>query len=246
MCCRGPQSHLARSRAHRDLFANSNVIETIVVDVTDGLKGGRIPELVRSPRDSGDISVVDPGVARRSRHIDIVEGITVNVGLIEGGTAKNTVPDFAKCVVDARFHTQSDANALVAAMNALVASPFRDVARLEEAHVNLEGGVMRPPMEATTGNQELRRRYENCATQCGLQVGEAPLQGGGSDANLLAGHGVPCIDGLGPAGDHFHKVEEWASLDSLQRRTEALALFLLNDLRQDDGSLDNEWPGAAK
>ncbi len=59
-------------------------------------------------------------------------------------------------------------------------------------------------------------------------MGEAPLQGGGSDANLLAANGVPVIDGLGPFGKHFHKVEEWSSLSSLQKRTEALASFLVH------------------
>ena len=63
----------------------------------------------------------------------------------------------------------------------------------------------------------------------GLKVGAAPLQGGGSDANLLAAHGVPAIDGLGPFGKHFHKIEEWSSLSSLNKRTKALARFLAEE-----------------
>ena len=100
----------------------------------------------------------------------------------------------------------------------------------------LVGGITRPPMEATHATQELRARYERHAAAVGLQIGEAPLQGGGSDANLLAARGVPCIDGLGPAGRHYHRVDEWSSLDSLRRRTQALALFLaeerVDDLRE--------------
>ena len=57
-------------------------------------------------------------------------------------------------------------------------------------------------------------------------MGEAPLQSGGSDANLLAACGVPSIDGLGPCWRDFHRVTEWSSLGSLLKRTQALACFL--------------------
>ena len=161
---------------------------------------------------------------------DYARGVTVNVGLIEGGTAKNTVPDYAKCVVDTRFERVADADALVRELEAIAADPFAGLEgipeRLREATLTLGGGVTRPPMEASAQSQALRRAYERHAVPAGLQHGEAPLQGGGSDANLLAAHGVPSIDGLGPFGEHFHKVEEWSSLDSQKRRTIALATFL--------------------
>ncbi|MEX1363924.1 MAG: M20/M25/M40 family metallo-hydrolase, partial [Nannocystaceae bacterium] len=161
---------------------------------------------------------------------DYERGITVNVGIIEGGTAKNTVPDHARCVIDSRFLTVADAHEVVARMQALAADPFGDEAdvpeRLRQAEVELLGGIMRPPMEVIEGTQALRLRYEAHAVAAGLAVGEAPLQGGGSDANLLAAHGVPCIDGLGPHGKLFHNPGEWSSLSSLQRRTQALACLL--------------------
>lgn len=171
---------------------------------------------------------------------DYDRGVTVNVGLIEGGTAKNTVPDHASVTVDTRFATVADAEAVVAAIEALVADPYAGLVgvpeRLREVRFELVGGITRPPMEATHATQELRARYERHAAAVGLQIGEAPLQGGGSDANLLAARGVPCIDGLGPAGRHYHRVDEWSSLDSLRRRTQALALFLaeerVDDLRE--------------
>jgi glutamate carboxypeptidase len=161
---------------------------------------------------------------------DYARGVTVNVGLIAGGTAKNTVPDEAHCIVDARFERGDDAQAVLDSLRALVNEPIlatADVpARLREAEVVLEGGITRPPMEATAATQALRRRYERFASLVGLGVGEAPRQGGGSDANLLAGMGVPVIDGLGPFGRFFHKPQEWSSLRSLRRRTQALALFV--------------------
>lgn len=162
---------------------------------------------------------------------DYARGLTLNVGLVEGGTAKNTVPDSATCVVDARFIHLEDGAHLLRALDEIAADPFRGldgevVTRVREATFELSGGISRPPMEAHDDSQRLRERYEVHARAAGLKTGAAPLQGGGSDANLLAAQGVPCIDGLGPYGQHFHKVEEWSSLESLKRRTQALACFL--------------------
>lgn len=160
---------------------------------------------------------------------DYARGVTLNVGLIEGGTAKNTVPALARCQIDARFETVADAERVTAALGALAPDPFAVLAlpeRLRGVTVEVEGGVTRPPMEASPATQRLRAVYEPFAAASGLQVGECPLQGGGSDANLLAADGVPCIDGLGPYGQYFHQTEEWSSLDSLRRRTAALAWFL--------------------
>jgi len=165
---------------------------------------------------------------------DHSRGVTLNVGLIEGGTAKNTVPDEAHCVIDTRFITQADAEDVVGQLQAIARDPFAGVsdvpAKFVDVRVELTGRVTRPPMEATAGNQILRELYEASGEPCGLKIGEAPLQGGGSDANLLASHGVPCIDGLGPFGKNFHKIEEWSSLESLERRTQALARFLVEGL----------------
>lgn len=161
---------------------------------------------------------------------DYERGVTLNVGLIEGGTAKNTVPELARCQIDARFETVADAERVTSVLFALARDPFAAVPhapeRLRGVQVEISGGITRPPMEATPATQRLRAAYEPFAAACGLQVGEAPLQGGGSDANLLAAYGVPVIDGLGPFGQYFHQVEEWSSLDSLRRRTAALAWFL--------------------
>jgi glutamate carboxypeptidase len=172
-------------------------------------------------------------VDRVERLTDYARGVTVNVGLIEGGTAKNTVPASAKCQIDARFETVADAERVAAYLHQLAREPFAGLAdvpeRLREVTVEVSGGITRPPMEATAASQRLRGVYEPYAAACGLQVGECPLQGGGSDANLLAADGVPCVDGLGPYGQHFHETEEWCSLDSLRRRTAALACFLAEE-----------------
>lgn len=151
-------------------------------------------------------------------------GITVNVGLFQGGTARNTVPETATCDIDVRFERAADAQWLHLAMQQIAAAELPD--RLADVRVELTGGIHRPPMEPTEATRALAERYGAHARRAGLGDGPAPLQGGGSDANLLARAGVPAIDGLGPYGRHYHRTDEWCSLDSLRRRTGALATWL--------------------
>lgn len=155
---------------------------------------------------------------------DYARGITVNVGVIEGGTAKNTVPDRAACVIDVRFVTAATVDEVDARLREIVAAPLPE--RLRGATFALSGHITRPPMEATDANEALRLAYENHARVTGLGAGPAPRQGGFSDSNLLAAHQIPTIDGLGPYGKGDHSAEEWCSLTSLRRRTQALALYL--------------------
>ncbi|MFV2067753.1 MAG: M20/M25/M40 family metallo-hydrolase [Pirellulales bacterium] len=161
---------------------------------------------------------------------DYAQGATANVGTIRGGTAKNTVPGQAQCTIDVRTTTRGAARDVDAALRQLAGDPLASVAdlppRLAEAEVQIEGGIRRPPMESSSASEQLRERYEVHARLANLGTGRAPLQGGGSDANLLAAAAVPVIDGLGPYGKGMHTADEWISLESLRRRTQALATFL--------------------
>ncbi|MBK6916125.1 MAG: M20/M25/M40 family metallo-hydrolase [Deltaproteobacteria bacterium] len=167
---------------------------------------------------------------------DYARGVTVNVGVIEGGSSKNTVPERARCLLDTRFDTLADAQRVIAQLQAWAAQPFGpddDVPdKLRTVRASLGGAMTRPPMEPSPASQALRLRYETCAAAVGLGVGEAPRQGGGSDGNLLAAFGVPSIDGLGPWGKNFHQTSEYSSLTSLRRRTQALALVLAQELER--------------
>lgn len=150
---------------------------------------------------------------------------TVNVGLVEGGTSANTVPALAWCTIDGRHADPADAALLEAGLRAAITAPLP--ARYAGARVELEGRFHRPPMVATESSRAWMERYAIEARAVGLGGGEAPLQGGGSDANLFAALGVPSIDGLGPAGGGAHQTSEHCSLESLRRRTVALARFLI-------------------
>ena len=162
---------------------------------------------------------------------DYAAGTTVNVGLVKGGTSKNTVPESAECGIDIRVTSREAGERVMAALENIASDPFggSDVypPKLGKVGVQLENVLFRPPMESTPASKSLRETYETFAQREGLGTGAAPLQGGGSDANLLSANGVPCIDGLGPYGKFMHSPKEWSSLESLRKKTRALAGFLL-------------------
>lgn len=160
---------------------------------------------------------------------DYARGITVNVGLFGGGTSKNTVPERAECKLDLRYETVADAEALVAGLRAAAESA---AAAVPGVRLEVQGGINRLPLERTVASAALRDEYAACARASGLGDGEAPLLGGGSDANTVAPLGVPAIDGLGPRGAGFHTTTEYVELESFVPKCEALVRFLVGRLPQ--------------
>lgn len=156
------------------------------------------------------------------RATDLGRGVTVNVGLFQGGTSANTVPAEARCQVDFRYVHAVDGHALLATFD----QAARALGDETGARFVLEGGIRRAPLERTDASLALLRRYEACALAEGLAGGEAALQGGGSDANTVSAVGVPAIDALGPRGKGFHTHDEHIELPTLGQRTRALVRFL--------------------
>lgn len=154
---------------------------------------------------------------------DYARGVTVNVGQFTGGTSKNTVPERAECSLDLRYETVADAEALVSALRAAAEAA---AASVPGVRVEVSGGANRLPLEKTAASSALKDEYAACARACGLGDGEAPLLGGGSDANTVAPLGVPAIDGLGPRGAGFHTTNEFVELASFVPKCEALVRFL--------------------
>jgi glutamate carboxypeptidase len=160
------------------------------------------------------------------RMTDYARGLTVNVGMFNGGTSKNTVPETATCMLDLRYETVADAHALVEALRAAAAEA---AAAVPGTMLEVSGGANRLPLERTPASAALRDEYAACARAEGLGDGEAALLGGGSDANTIAPLGVPAIDGLGPRGAGFHTTTEYVELATFAPKIRALVRFLLAD-----------------
>lgn len=145
------------------------------------------------------------------------QGVTVNVGTIDGGIRANMVAPQSQAVVDVRVLHQADVSRIETAIHGL--QPITPGTRLE-----ITGGIGRPPLEPTLGNQALWQRAEVAADELGFSLNQATA-GGGSDGNTTSLY-TPTLDGLGAVGDNAHAPGEFVYLDSLIERT-ALAVKLL-------------------
>ena len=165
-----------------------------------------------------------------SRFVDRVQalssresGVTVNVGVISGGSSKNTVPAEARAELDLRFPTKALSDQLWTSLHQAA-----EALGVEGTQVKVEPLTGRIPMEKLLGTDALMRRYGACAKAHGLSADEAPPQGGGSDGNTTAAMGIPTIDALGPRGKGFHTPDEYIEVATLISRAQALADFLLS------------------
>jgi glutamate carboxypeptidase len=145
-------------------------------------------------------------------------GTTVNVGVIEGGTASNVVPARARARVDVRFTTAAEARRVDAAINALEPT-------LDGATLSIAGGINRPPMERTAATAALFERARELAAEDGWELGEG-LAGGASDGSFTAALGIPTLDGIGPLGGGAHASDEHVLLHDLAPRVRLLGRLL--------------------
>jgi len=146
---------------------------------------------------------------------DLRRGLTVNVGLVSGGSRVNVVPAEAVAQVDVRIARLKDAAGIDGKMRGL--KGFNRKCRVE-----VTGGINRPPMERTAGVAALYANARGVARAMGWRLEEAAV-GGGSDGNFTAGLGIPTLDGLGGVGDGAHAPHEYIEISELPRRAVLLA-----------------------
>jgi glutamate carboxypeptidase len=144
-------------------------------------------------------------------------GVTINAGIIEGGTRTNVIPERARAVLDLRALRISDMRGLEDRLHDL--RPFQKSARLE-----VTGGFDRPPLERRM-SASLFARAQLLAKQMNLALDECTV-GGGSDGNFTAALGIPTLDGLGAVGDGAHSSHEHILINTMPARAALLAALL--------------------
>jgi len=149
---------------------------------------------------------------------DPERGVSVNVGVVAGGTRENVIAANAEALVDVRVVRAEDC----ARLDELLAAG----AELAGAAVEVSGAWTRPPLERSAGAAALFDRAREHGRELGLDLHEAGVVAGGSDGNLVGALGVPVLDGLGAQGGGAHAVNEHVLVESLERRSDLLARIL--------------------
>ena len=150
-----------------------------------------------------------------SKLVDLKRGLTLNVGLVQGGTRVNVVAAEAIASLDVRIARMKDAAGIDRKLRSL--KPFNRKCKLA-----VTGGINRPPLERNAGVAMLYNKAALIAKELGWKLSEAAV-GGGSDGNFTAGLGIPTLDGLGGVGDGAHAVHEFIVVSELPRRAALLA-----------------------
>jgi glutamate carboxypeptidase len=149
---------------------------------------------------------------------DPARGITLNPGVVGGGTRSNVVAAEAWAEIDIRIAHAEDAARVDAALRALQPGD-------RHCTLTVAGGINRPPMERTRGIGELFARAQREAEALGFALEEAST-GGGSDGNFTAALGVPTLDGMGAVGEGAHARHEHIVLEHWAPRVALLAAML--------------------
>jgi glutamate carboxypeptidase len=157
-------------------------------------------------------------IERISAFTDLKRGITVNAGVVRGGTGSNVVAAEAQIEVDLRTVSNKDAKAIDRKLQALRTFDKR-------CTLLVEGGLNRPPMERTKQMGALFSRAQTIAAEIGMVIEESST-GGGSDGNLTAALGIPTLDGLGGVGEGAHAQNESILLNRVADRVALLAALL--------------------
>ena len=147
-------------------------------------------------------------------------GITLNVGVVHGGTRSNVVAAQAEGEIDVRFETEAESREIDRIL--LNLEPID-----ERTKVFVSGGINRPPLERTAAVVELFEKARSIAGYVGFELGEAQV-GGASDGNFIAALGIPVLDGLGISGDGAHAVHEHIEVDDIARRGALISGLLLS------------------
>lgn len=140
-------------------------------------------------------------------------GVTVNVGLINGGVGPNTVAPKATAYVECRYPTEEYGQAVRDAVHEMAENP-----KTPGTTVEVKDVPGRPAMAKSDGIAALYDLVAEAAEELDIPILEN-ARGGVSDANFIAMTGTPVIDGMGPIGGRDHSPDEYMEIDSLVERT---------------------------
>ncbi len=147
-------------------------------------------------------------------------GVTVNAGVIKGGTRPNVVPERCELHIDVRSPEEKSLAAAEAEVERIAGTHT-----VPDVTANVTGGKWHRPMERGAGGAKLATLAVEVAKELGFELGDAAT-GGASDANTTSAAGVPTLDGLGPVGGDDHGPREWIDLTTVVPRISLLAGIL--------------------
>lgn len=162
---------------------------------------------------------------------DLEIGVTVNVGVVEGGLTLNTVAPSAHAEFELRYIDERHRDEYMARIEKIIATEHVPGS---SARLTITGEFL--PLVQTEASKAIYEIYDSAAATLGVHFGEE-FSGGCSDAGIPCSLGVPTICGTGPVGGGSHTVEEYIEIDTLLTRAQTLAITVLRIAEGRDGRI---------
>lgn len=150
------------------------------------------------------------------------EGVTVNVGVIDGGNAANTVAEHCRFVIDFRYVNSRQIKEIEAFLQTIIGKPSIYGARL-----SLKLRSARVAMPRTKKNEKLLERLNTAYARAGLTPVLPGKATGGSDAADMTEYGIAVVDNVGVTGGRIHSVDEYAQIPTLVENAKRLIAAIL-------------------
>lgn len=208
--------------------------------MSGGRKGSSIYDIVLKGRAAHAGRAKEAGVSAIEAAAELVialealngqrEGVSVNVGRIDGGGAVNIVPDLAIVRFGARAPDAAAADWLEGEVHRLLGATTAREGLTDEIH----GGFYRPPKPRNAALEALFGAVAGTGRALGLDLSFEDT-GGVCEGNNIFAAGVPNVDTLGVRGGRIHSAEEFVVTESFAERA-CLSALLLNRLA--DGRID--------
>ncbi len=152
---------------------------------------------------------------------DLERGITLNVGLVQGGQSVNTVAPSAQGQIDLRYKHPADRDEVMARIHDIIARSFVPGTK---ARLSIKGEFN--PLTQDPAAAKLFTLYQASAADAGLAV-NGEFSGGCADSGFTAQQGAPTICAVGPVGGNGHAPEEYMEIATMVPRAQALARSIL-------------------
>ena len=145
-------------------------------------------------------------------------GITCNCGVVRGGTAANTVPDYCEFKANIRFATQEQFDWVCDHVQKIA-----DTVYVKGTSSTVVRALGHPSMEYTERNQSFLDKMNEIWDKHGMPRLELGRRNGASDAACISLAGIPCVDSIGIEGGNLHSLQEFAIKESLKSAAKRVA-----------------------
>jgi len=149
---------------------------------------------------------------------ELSRGISLNVGIVSGGTMTNVIAPMAMGEVDVRVLSVADGEEMENRIRALTTT-------VPGTTLEVKRTALIPPLERNARNGALWEAARAVAQDLGMALQEE-VAGGGSDGNTTSQF-TATLDGIGAVGDGAHAAHEFLFVDRQVERTALLARLLL-------------------